>query len=191
MIHVTRLRPDWWNKKEYAVLKAVQTFGTVQGRKALHKILYFADLQTRMFKYQWYTYGPYSPELAYKIADHVCDKSLNVAEDDSGGMTRYDMSLSASGAKLLEMDSHHDVDSALARTHALLRDMSPRQMELLASVHYIGICGYERREAGQILHDLKPASDFADNEVEWAIKLLENGALVELEAVAAPEPRRR
>ena len=34
--------PDWWTNKDYAVLKAVEVFGTVRGRKALHKILYFA-----------------------------------------------------------------------------------------------------------------------------------------------------
>lgn len=179
------LHLDWWSKKDYAVLKSVQTFGSVKGRKALHKILYFTNLKTNMFKYQWYTYGPYSPELAYKIADHVCDKSLDVQEHGSGDMTRYDMSLSAGGSKLLARASHPDIDSALDRVHALLHGMSPRQMELLASVHFIVMSGHEQSKAGQVLKSLKPASDFKDDEIRWAVEFLAGGALAELESDAA------
>ena len=42
-------------------LRAVEAFGTVRGRKALHKVLYFANLKQHLFKYQWYRYGTYSP----------------------------------------------------------------------------------------------------------------------------------
>lgn len=174
--------PDWWSKKDYSVLKAVETFGSVNGRKALHKILYFANLKTRTFKYQWYTYGPYSPELAYKIADHVCDRSIDVKEDNSGGMIRYDMSLSESGSNLLSNDSHEAIDSALDRAHALLHGMQPRQMELLASIHFIVWCGYEQSKAGQILRNLKPAANFVESEVEDIMPLLKNRSLAELEA---------
>ena len=79
--------PDWWTNKDYAVLKAVEVFGTVRGRKALHKILYFANLKEHMFKYQWYKYGPYSPDLAPTIANHVSSESLRVEKDESGGNT--------------------------------------------------------------------------------------------------------
>lgn len=177
--------PDWWSKKDYVVLKAIETFGSVNGRKALHKILYFANLKTRTFKYQWYTYGPYSPELAYKIADHVCDRSIDVKEDKSGDMIRYNMSLSESGSKLLANDSHEVVDYALDQTHELLRGMSPRQMELLASIHFIISCNYERSKAGQILRNLKPMANFTDGEVEQIMPLLENRSLAKLQASGA------
>lgn len=173
--------PDWWTWKDYAVLKAVQTFGSVKDRKALHKILYFANLKTRTFMYQWYTYGPYSPELAYKIADHVHDKSLDVTESDSGGKTVHGMNLSARGRKLLANASFKEMDSALDRAHALLHGMSPRQMDLLASLHFIISSDYEESEAGQILHGLKPAPNFTDAEVEKTLPFLKNSALAELE----------
>ena len=148
-VDVADLKPDWWTKKDYAVLKAVQTFRSVKGRKALHKILYFVNIKTRMFKYQWYTYGPYSQELAYKIADHVCDQSLDVKKHDDGKTTRYDMILSKSGRNLLSGFNYAEIDSALKTVHVVLRDMPPRKMELLASVHYIASCGYEQSKAGR------------------------------------------
>lgn len=180
MVGVADLKPDWWTKKDYAVLKTVQTFHSVKGRKALHKILYFVNLKTRMFKYQWYTYGPYSQELAYKIADHVCDQSLDVKKHEDGNTTRYDMSLSDNGRNLLSGSNHAEIDSALKTVHVVLRDMPPRKMELLASVHYIASCGYAQNKAGQILQNLKPASNFDDDEVEWAMAFLAKGAFDKL-----------
>lgn len=182
MVAVAGLKPDWWTKKDYAVLKAVQTFHSVKGRKALHKILYFVNLKTHMFKYQWYTYGPYSPELAYKIAEHVCDQSLDVEKYEDEEVTRYDMSLSEIGRNLLDGSSHVEIDSTLKTVYALLHDISPRRMELLASVHYITSCGYEQSKAGQILQNLKPASNFDDDEVEWAMAFLVKGVFDELES---------
>lgn len=165
--------PDWWSKKDYAVLKAVQVFGPVRGRRALHKILYFANLKTHTFKYQWYTYGPYSPELGYKIADHVHDKSLDVKKDGMGGKARYDMSLSADGSRLLENARYEEIDSALGWAHALLGGgMPPRETELLASVHYIASCGHEPGMVHGIMRDLKPAAGFTAGDVGRAVRFL-------------------
>ena len=171
--------PDWWGKKDYAVLKAVQAFGPVRGRRALHKILYFANLKTHTFKYQWYTYGPYSPELAYKIADHVYGRSLDVEKGGGGGRARYDMSLSAGGGRLLENARYKEIDSALDWAHALLGGgMPPREMELLASVHYIASCGHGPGRVHGAMLDLKPAAGFTAGYVERAMRFLERKGLL-------------
>lgn len=178
------MRPDWWCRKDYAVLKAVEVFGTVKGRKALHKILYFANLKTSTFKYQWYRYGPYSPDLAYKISDHVFDTSLDVTEDGSGDRTRYDMRLSPLGRRMLEYGSYEEVDSALGWVHELLGDMTPRRMELTASVHYLVCRGHARGEVHGIIDDLKPKSGFTEGDVEQALKLLDGKGMLEPRAAA-------
>ena len=171
--------PDWWGRKDYAVLKAEQVFGSVKGRKALHKILYFANLETDMFKYQWYAYGPYSTELAYKIADHVLYRHLD--EDDAGGKTRHDMSLSESGGRLLGGARHEHIDSALGRAHALLRDAPPRRMDLLASVHYAFSCVREPGKVCGFMQALKPAANFTAVDVEEALLFLQSKSVIDLE----------
>ena len=172
------VKPDWWCKKDYAVLKAVEVFGTVKGRKALHKILYFANLKTRTFKYQWYRYGPYSPDLVYKIADHVSDGSLYVEKGGSGGKTGCDMSLSSIGGRMLKYGSYDEVGSALGWARGLLEDMSPREMELMASVHYLVWCGHARGEVHGVIHESKPESGFTEAEVERALRFLDGKGLL-------------
>ena len=179
------MRPDWWCKKDYAVLKAVEAFGTVRGRKALHKVLYFANLKTHTFKYQWYRYGPYSPDLVYKIADHVSDGSLDVEKGGSVGKTRYDMSLSSTGRKMLKYGPYKEVDSALGWARGLLGDMSPRDMELMASVHYLVWRGHERGEVHGIMHNSKPESGFTKDDVERALRFLDGKGLLGPQASGA------
>lgn len=173
------MHPDWWCRKDYAVLKAVEVFGTVRGRKALHKILYFANLKTHTFKYQWYRYGPYSPDLVYKIADHVSDGSLDVKKGGRGGKTRYDMSLSSVGRRMLKYGSYDEVGSAIGWVRRLLGDMSPREMELMASVHYLVWRGHARGEVHGVIHESKPESGFTEAEVEKALQFLEGRGLLE------------
>lgn len=168
------LLPDWWNHKDHAVLKAVQVFGTVKGRKALHKILYFAGLKTNLFKYQWYEYGPYSPELSYKITDHVFDQSLDVKG------ARYDMSLSASGGRMLGRSRYKELDSAILWAHEILgKDMPPRQLELVASVHYLLSCVGEQNKVHGFMERLKPAANFTAGDVEQALRFLEEKSVIE------------
>lgn len=183
---------DWWSRKEHSVLKAVEVFGAVEDRKALHKILYFANLKTRAFKYQWYKYGPFSPELGYKIADHVCDKSIDVKECDAGALRRG-MTLSGLGADLLADSSYEEVDSALSLVHALLSGVSPRRLDLLASAHFIIWSGYKQSEAVRILRGMKPAFYFSDAEAQRAVEFLQSRDFAELDedgAIGAAAPRR-
>ena len=176
--------PDWWTNKDYAVLKAVEVFGTVRGRKALHKVLYFADLKTHMFKYQWYKYGPYSPDLAPKITNLML-KSLKVEEHNSGSITRYDMSLAADGRALLEHGKHEEIDSAVEWAHRLLADMPPREMELMASVHYLDSCVEEQGEVYGLMQRLKPDANFTEKDVERALQFLVGEGLIEPARVVA------
>lgn len=172
--------PDWWTQKDYAVLRAVEVFGTVRGRKALHKVLYFANLKQHLFKYQWYKYGPYSPDLAPTIANHVFSKSLYVEKDESGGKPRYDMSLAAGGRRLLGHGPEPEIDAAVEWAHGLLDGMDPREMELMASVHYLASCVREQGEVYGLMQRLKPAANFAEKDVDRAFRFLGNKSCLKL-----------
>lgn len=164
--------PDWWTSKDYAVLKTVEVFGTVKGRKALHKVLYFANLKGRMFKYQWYRHGPYSPDLAPTIANHVFSRSLY--EDESGDDARRDIKLAAGGRRLLGHGPEEEIDAAVGWARGLLDGMDPRETELTASVHYLASCVRERGEVYGLMRRLKPAAGFAQKDADRALLFLES-----------------
>ena len=170
--------PDWWTAKDYAVLRAVEAFGTVRGRKALHKVLYFANLKQHLFKYQWYKYGPYSPDLAPTIANHVFSRSLY--EGQSGGNTSHDMSLAAGGRRLLGHGSDKEIDAAVEWARDLLDGMDPRETELTASVHYLASCVREQGEVYGLMQRLKPAANFAKKDVDRALRFLEDNDCLSL-----------
>lgn len=176
------LRSDSRNKKEYAVLKAVEVFGTVKNREALSNILYFADLKRHTFDYRWCAYGVCSPELEPKISYHVYF-SFDV-KGKREEKSEHDLSLSAQGVRLLGNNRHEEIDAALDWAHGLLDGMSPRQMDLLASVHFLSACGNERSAVHEIVLELKPVVEFTAGEVEWAMEFLEGKGMLEPETAA-------
>ena len=180
------MKPDWWGRKDYVILQAVRVFGTVEDRKMLGKIIYFANLKTRMFEYQWCTYGVCSAELGYKIADHI-HYSFDF-KGDIGKETERDLRLSERGGRLLGDERHQDVDSALESAHALLDGLSGRQMDLLASVHHIALCGQEPGDVHGFMQRITPEVVFTAADVAWAMQFLESRGLIEPALPAEPAP---
>ena len=89
--------------REFTLLSVIDRFGTVPGKKALHKIIYFTNLQTEDFLYRWNNYGPYSEEVQQFYEDASLDNIIKVREASLGGSaTQYNMSLDQSGKKMLE-----------------------------------------------------------------------------------------
>lgn len=175
------IKPDWWSAKDYAILKAVEAFGAVESADALDKILYFANLKRRAFRYQWCMYGICSTELSYKIAEHE-HYSFDKAGAEHG---ERGLSLSARGSRLLGGECHAEIDSAVEWAHDLLDGMSSRQMSLLASAHFIAPCG-EPSKVPELMLRITPAADFTADEVAWAMQFLENRGLLEPAPDAEP-----
>ena len=167
-------------QKDYSILKIMDEFGEVNGRKALQKILYFVSLETRLFSYQWNTYGPYSEELKYHIGDMILNKDVRVNKTSPTGYTQYDMKLSDDGKRRLEsMTGIQSIDNEVAKAVGLLKGKNPKKMELLASVQYIATCrdGKYRNKVYGILNALKPKK-FTQSDVNEAESLLQKSQLI-------------
>ena len=176
-----------WGKafldRDYESLAVIEKFGVVPGKKALHKILYFTSLQTGDFVYRWNNYGPYSDEVQQFFDDAYIDNITDVREEQlNNGATQYNISLAERGNKnlqLLKQDNsinHEKINNAIDFSHKLLHDKTPRQMELLASVHYI--TSYDKNldsdKIWEMINTLKPDSNFSLNEVEESLLELHN-----------------
>lgn len=167
-------------------MKTIDKFGTVPGKKALHKITYFTNLETNDFLYRWNNYGPYSEEVQQFFDDSYLDSLISVDPKHlNGAAIQYDTSLTEQGGSLLqEMKDEHEnqfaqIDKAVDSSHRLLRDKSPREMELLASVHYIATYdrSYNAETIWKIINKLKPESRFSREEVEKSLGTLKKANL--------------
>ena len=169
-------------QKDYAILKIMEEFGEVNGRKALQKILYFVSLKTNLFSYQWNTYGPYSEELKYHLGDMILNKDIKVKKITvSAGYAQYNMKLSDDGKNHLKsMNSTPSIDSEITKVVDLLKDQTPRTMELFASVQYIATCrdGKYRNKIYDILDNLKP-NKFTKTDVNKTESLLQKSKLIQ------------
>jgi len=172
--------------REYALLSVIDRFGTVPGKKALHKILYFTNLETDDFIYRWNNYGPYSDEVQQFFDDSYLDNIISVQEEQINNFAiQYNTSLEERGRRMLEELSNDPqvnrqrIDPAIDSAYNLLHDKTPRQMELLATAHYI--TSYDREldddEIWEIVNKLKPESHFSLQEVEDALTTLHQSNL--------------
>ncbi len=72
------------------------------------------------------------------------------------------------------------LNSSIDFTYELLHEKNPRQMEILASVHYIITydCTLDPEKIQQIIYQLKPQSNFTLEEVNEALTILHKVNLV-------------
>lgn len=173
--------------RDYTLLSVIEKFGIIPGKKALHKIIYFTNLQTDDFVYRWNNYGPYSEEVQQFYEDASLDNVIQVREVALGGSaTQYNMSLHQRGKKMLEeLANNKNIDfdrinPSIDFALKLLHKMTPRQMEILASVHYITTYdpSLDDDRILQIINELKPESNFTLQEVEDSLTTLHNNHLI-------------
>jgi len=166
---------------EYAFFSAIEKFGIIPGKKALHKILYFTNLQTDDFIYRWNNFGPYSDEVQQFFDDYCLDNAISIQEEQLNNFaTQYNTSLEERGKRILETlrenprVNRERIDNAINFAYELLHKKTPRQMELLASVHYI--TSYDNQldddEILRIINELKPESNFSLQEIEDSLASL-------------------
>ncbi len=169
--------------KMYAVLKALDKFDEIPGRKALQKILYFVNLKERIFPYQWNSYGPYSEEVKYMMEDMVGNGQISVERKKlfTGRRFQFNMKIADRGRELLDsIGQKPELDAVMESVHKLMSSKRPRMMELLASVHYIaayenGLC---RDRTFNIISTLKPDANFKQSDVDGAVSELERAGLL-------------
>lgn len=122
------------------MLYSISKFGKVPGKKALQKMVYFANIKTNSFVFRWHKYGPYSEELKYDLDAAIMEKLVHVEPvplPKNDGI-QFDIKLSIQGRRALRATPiTKEMKTAVELSYKLLNHKGSREMELLASVHYI------------------------------------------------------
>lgn len=174
-------------RQDYALLSSIKKFGAMPGKKALHKVHYFANQKTDLFTYTWRNWGPFAPEIQQFYDDAYMDNVISVHEQSvqNSGIL-YNIQLGEKGSKLLEDLEQNpeldrdDIDDAVDSAVDLLGGKTPRMMEVMASAHYIfsyyGSCDAEK--IWKTISELKPEAQFTRDDVQGALDELRKKRLV-------------
>ena len=169
------------SQTQYA-LQIISKFQVIPGKKAFQKIFYFINEKFNMYRFQWNKFGPYSEELKYELDDLTMKSCIKVTPVSlANGATQSNIELTEEGKRTLnESIGEKEFDRTLQEVYDFLKNKKPRDMELLASIHYI-----LKTEPGatveyiqDILDELKPDSHFNLDEIQTSFNLLKDKNLI-------------
>ena len=177
--------------KTFMVLRLVQIANRdypdwIIGNKTLQKSLYFAGPDNGLFRFRWQDYGPYSGEAMQIACDLVATGRLAITKSDMkvAGMARKGMTYVS---RPPDFEVPRLIEAAIGNAVKFAAGRSPRDLELLASVHFWAR-RVNREEAVkyscQMLDGLKPYSVFTSEEVAWAVKCLATDGFLFLKPAA-------
>lgn len=181
-------RGGWEMNKDYALLSSIRTFSVVPGKKAFHKINYFTNLKTDLFMYEWRNWGPFSQEIQQFFDDAYLENIISVQEETlANSGTQYNIQLDQKGFQILEnleKDENlnkEEIDDANNFSYEFLNGKTPRQMEILASVHYIFSYdnSFNAERIWKIIDRLKPTANFTQEDVQSALGKLRERKLIQ------------
>lgn len=162
-------------KKLALVAYIVNRLGKINGKKALQKIVYFASKIVGLdYHYKMYWYGPFSKELA-ELLDYLMIQGLVKIEEQNRGV-KIEFNFNDNSIRMLDElkknlseDEQNKVDSLLKK----LSDLTPRELELLATLDFIrtDIGIRDEEEESSILKNLK-GNKFNDSDLIKARKIL-------------------
>ena len=173
--------------KTFMVLRLVQIANRdypdwIIGNKTLQKSLYFAGSDNRLFRFRWQDYGPYSGEAMQVACDLVGAGRLAITKSDMkvAGIARKGMTYVS---RPPDFEVPRLIEAAIDRAVKFAAGRTPRDLELLASVHF-----WARRVdqddavqySHQMLDSLKPYSAFTSEEVAGAVKSLKANGFFDL-----------
>lgn len=176
------------------VLRLVQKAspGGVEGKKALQKMLYFLSRRQGDIYFRWEHYGPFSPVIHGATAYLIDTGKIQVEHVPTGkeGAVISRMTYPApaggdhkdAGPVKIPDELERELDSVLEFAGQIDRKRQPRELELLASVHFLASFylesdgRYDVARVNDHLNALKPRAGFKLEDVERAIKILEDAS---------------
>ena len=155
----------------------------IMGRKAMQKSFYFLNQHEDFFTFKWHDYGPFSGELQQITKDLVSNGNISLKEIKTkkqdaviNHMTFSDDNNPYFSEECIPKEIHSRMNKVLN----LVIGRKPRELELLASVHYwakkeqFALDSYSADYIHSKLTELKPDADFTMSNVIQAIKTLEH-----------------
>ncbi|GEM_PF-5143079 len=168
------------------LLYLMDKFDIIPGKKALQQLIYFINLHVGRYKFKWNRFGLFSEELSYILDDLVFENYVSIIPENHFTKLRYyNLCLTESGKRYLEkVRIDKKTKRIISYVVDLLRDKNPREMELMASVHYIATwakCSDKKLTLAftyKLIRDLKPDSGFSKADVMNTIQDLEKYKLI-------------
>ena len=156
----------------------------VLGKIALQKCMYFFNLTNDHFYFKWADYGPFSKELQNIAHDLIVFKKIDVEKRETKKIGATMQILTLTKDTKIHDDLPNDIEKEIDKIILFATGFGPRQLELLASVHYWAKkqqeieYEYTVDYIHEALTDLKPDAGFKKDDVEWAIEKLEDNGFL-------------
>ena len=153
----------------------------ILGKKALQKSIYLFSLKHGRFNFKWADYGPFNVEVQQIVQDLMHGNRINISYKPThlSGAVIQNMQYNTSSEPLEEFPE--DMDKTLGHIVRFIDGRTPRNLELLASVHYwaqrqqLQTGKYDAEYIYQRLTELKPRANFTEHDVTEALQELEKG----------------
>jgi uncharacterized protein YwgA len=152
----------------------------VIGKKALQKSIYFFNLKHSYFNFRWADYGPLSGEVQQIVEDLTSGNKIIVKDIETKKKDAFIKNmLYVEGSSDFE-GFPAELDSTLDKIVKFTAGKGPRDLELLASVHFWAqkqqdlTDEYTVEYIHEKLTELKPDAGFTSSDVERAMQNLEN-----------------
>lgn len=156
-------------------------FPGIVGKKALQKSMYFFNESFNLFTFKWKDYGPMSGELQQIVSDFINNDKVIVKDvpTKKAGIYTRNMTFNYDHNKFFsDIKFSVQVNDKMDQIVQFISGKKPRELELLASVHY-----WEKRQLAMLdeytteyifnkLTELKPDAGFTSKDVESAISTL-------------------
>ncbi len=150
-------------------------------KKSLHKSLYLLNHHIRVFSFTWGDHGPFSYDIHYVLIDLIHRKYIKETRVQNSVGTSHNLEYVKKDYSYFEIKLKlpPNLVSSLDKIVEFTLHKSPRELELLASVHYLAID--QKFESNEYTVDyifnqlsiLKPYTSFTMSDVQKAIEILE------------------
>ncbi len=148
----------------------------IRGKKALQKSLYLFNQKFRIFGYRWGDYGPLCGEIQHIVEDLITKGDVSITEIPTKKEIAVIQHLQSF---VSDVSIPSEIETEIDNIVSFVADRTPRDLELLASVHFWAERQQELMDEYSIeyvlekLAQLKPEANFTQKDVEYAIDVLE------------------
>jgi len=154
----------------------------IMGKKALQKALYFLNQDHNIFKFKWGDYGPLCGEIQQIVEDLSANGKILIKDIPTKKQDAIIKNMKFSvdnNPNFSDIEFPPDVVASVDKVTKFISGYKPRDLELLASVHYwakkrqVLTDEYDSGYVFEKLLELKPDAGFTVKDVEKAIDTLE------------------
>src|SRR5215217_3705978 len=154
-----------------SILYVIKKFRSVPGKNVLQSIMYFANIKTNMYSFQWNKFGPYSEELKYALDDAIINGSVEYGAVDNTIRNKQQLTIKLTDQGKHQLDSNLDktIVESVELAHKLLKNKDYRKIGLLASIHYMMKYNDGKTNAvslWNIIKKLRPDDGFELSDIE-------------------------